>query len=554
MTHCKKEENQHRANSMAESLITNGNADFWKEVKKVTNSKVSISNTIDDTSGTEDIANMWADHYKLLFNSVNPDKYNKKDLYDIEYDSNMCVHIDEITEEIKNLPNGKSPGLDQLMAEHIKFASPRISVLFALLFSSLFVHRIMPLNMIKSVLVPIIKNKSGDLSSKNNYRPIGLSSVCSKLLEKIMLRRITSYIDKNDNQFGFKEKHSTETCIFVLKEILHYFKRHSTTSFVCFMDASKAFDRVNHGKLFNILMKRKIPNYLICMIEFWLNQQLLCVRWGDKISEFFKVHNGVRQGGILSPLLFNIYFDVISDRVKQCGTGCYFNGLLINHLMYADDIVLFSPSAKGLQSLVNCCVDVGDELDIKFNELKTEYMIIYSKQDKQCDVNLPEIYIHGDILQKVTGYKYLGHYITDDMCDNKDILRQIQCNYAKGNMLCRNFGSCTDDVKCMLFKTFLYNMYTVSLWCNFSQLIYNKLVVSYNNIFRFLFQLPRYCSARTMFVESRIKSFNEILRTVAYSLMRRIYMAKDNGIIYAFMNSPARAGSILLKRLKELIY
>ena len=308
----------------------------------------------------------------------------------------MRVTIEEVSNAMKKLPSGKSPGLDNLSSEHFQCANKRVSVLFALLFTSLFVHNYLPQNMLKSVLVPIVKDKSGNLTDKTNYRPIGLNSLCSKLLERIMLERMSTCIENND-QFGFKANHSTESCIFLLKEILHYFKKHSTTSFIGFMDASKAFDRVNHGKLLKILLERNIPKYLICMMEYWLNRQLLCVRWGSSISEFFSVSNGVRQGGILSPFMFNVYFDEISSVLKTCSVGCYFHGILVNHLMYADDIVLFSPSVKGLQTLIDNCVSVGQVLNITFNELKTVYMEILADVDKTCKVNFPTLYLSSEL-------------------------------------------------------------------------------------------------------------------------------------------------------------
>ena len=144
-----------------------------------------------------------------------------------------------------------------------------------ILFTSIFTHGFIPSKMIDSVLVPIIKNKAGTLADKNNYRSTGISSVCSKILERIILDRIERYVVITDNQVGFKRCHSTETSIFLLKEILQYFKRNDTTSFLCFMDASKAFDRINHGKLLNILQEYDIPPYILRILDFWLSHQQL---------------------------------------------------------------------------------------------------------------------------------------------------------------------------------------------------------------------------------------------------------------------------------------
>ena len=131
--------------------------------------------------------------------------------------------------------------------------------------------------------------------------------------------------------------------------------------------------------------------------------------------------------------------------------------------MYADDIVLFCPSAKGLQELINFCVYEGNKLDLTFNENKTIYMTDLSKFDNHCKNQLPQVYINGKTLSLVDTYKYLGHYITSHLVDDKDILRQVQANYAKGKMLCNKFTDCSSEVKGVLFKTYMYSMYTMSL-------------------------------------------------------------------------------------------
>ena len=120
------------------------------------------------------------------------------------------------------------------------------------------------------------------------------------------------------------------------------------------MDASKAFDRLNHGILFDVLIKRKIPLYIVRIIHHWYTRQRICVRWGTYVTKFFSSSNGVRQGGILSPKLFNIYMDRLSNELSSVYIGCILKQQVINHLIYADNIVIFSPSIKGLQCLVHC--------------------------------------------------------------------------------------------------------------------------------------------------------------------------------------------------------
>ena len=180
-------------------------------------------------------------------------------------------------------------------------------------------------------------------------------TACSKIFELCLLEIIEVYLDTYDHQFGFKKQHSTDMCIFTLKSVIKYYTQQSTPVYSCFLDASKAFDRVNHWKLFNKLIVRKVPLLIVRMFIFWYSKQEMCIKWGQSTSSFFTVSNGVRQGGILSPRLFAVYVDDLSKHLHDARSGYFIGHQCINHVMYADDICLLAPSALGLQKLLEMC-------------------------------------------------------------------------------------------------------------------------------------------------------------------------------------------------------
>ena len=100
-----------------------------------------------------------------------------------------------------------------------------------------------------------------------------------------------------------------------------------------FLDAPKAFDRVKHFILFQKLIDRGVPGYIIRLLIYWYSNQTMCIRWSGKLSEYFCVTNGVRQGGILSPYLFNVYMDDLTIALNKCNTECVLGTTIISHLM-----------------------------------------------------------------------------------------------------------------------------------------------------------------------------------------------------------------------------
>ena len=164
-----------------------------------------------------------------------------------------------------------------------------------------------------------------------------------------------------------------------------YLKRLSTlivffTSF--FLDASKAFDRVNHSILFVKLSNSGIPQYVIRILSYWYENQQICVRWSGTYSTLFSVTNGVRQGIILSPYLFNVYVGDLSVALNACRVGCDVGNVIINHLMYADDLVILAPSVAGLYKLLSICGIFGESNDIIFNQKKSASLYFISKKWK----------------------------------------------------------------------------------------------------------------------------------------------------------------------------
>ena len=347
-----------------------------------------------------------------------------------------------------------------------------------------------------------------------------------------MSNRLEEYLWTNDNQFGFKSGHSTDLCIYALTEFIEYFKSRSTSVYVAFLDASKAFDKISHWTLFKKLIDRHVPLYLVVILCYWYQHQEMTVRWGHCISKSFNVTNGVRQGGVLSPQLFNVYIDGLSDILNKSTIGGSLGGKRINHLLYADDLCIVSLSSAGLQHLLSICDQYCATHSLTFNVRKSVCMFFKSKMNKLCD-NVPVV-LSRNTIDFVHETKYLGVIINSSVKTSSDVVRQTRKFYAQTNMLLRNFRYCTNDVKCTLFKSFCANMYCCPLWFNSTSSTIKKLKTSYNSALRNLLLIKKPYSASTMFVAHGIPSFYELLRTSIYRFADRV-SKNSNSIIMACM-------------------
>ena len=543
---CKLDERLIVSEKLADHMKNHEINDFWKDIRKHSKSKSALSNCIDGVTGENAIADLWRDHYESLLNdSTHHDE--KADV--LQSFNNICSHagmyvtMSEVLEVVKDLPNRKSSGLDGLNGESLKYADPLLCLLLSICYTCMFKHSYMPQSMINSIIVPLVKNRCGNLTDKNNYRPIALSSITSKVFEHIILLRLEEYLWTTDNQFGFKSGHSTDLCIYALSELIEYFKSRSTSVYVAFLDASKAFDKISHWTLFRKLIDRNVPMYLIKILCYWYQHQLMSVRWGYSISNVFNVTNGVRQGGILSPKLFNIYIDGLSNILNNSLIGGSLGGKRINHMLYADDLCIVSLSSAGLQKLLSICDEYCASHSITFNVKKSVCMFFKCSVNKHCDNST--VFLSGNQINFVQEVKYLGVLLNPSMKTSIDVSRQTRKFYAQANMLLRNFRYCSNEVKCSLFKSFCTNMYCCPLWFNSTSSSVKKLKCSYNSVLRRLLCIRMPYSASAMFVTHGIPSFYELLRKCIYNFSERI-SSSSNSIIMAclspiiFIFSPIR--------------
>ncbi|XP_060804982.1 uncharacterized protein LOC106137462 [Amyelois transitella] len=397
---------------------------------------------------------------------------------------------------IRKMTRGKSPGHDGLSIEHLKYAGVHLPRVLALFFNFCLSHSYLPEDLMRTLVVPIVKNKTGDVSDLSNYRPISLATIVAKVLDSLLDKQLEKNIKLHDAQFGFRPKLSTESAILCLKQTVHYYTARNTPVYACYLDFSKAFDLVNYEVLWGKL--DGLPSEVTCLLKYWYSNQQNTVRWAGTFSDEYRLQCGVRQGGLSSPRLFNLYINSLIGELTSTGLGCSIDGTCINNISYADDMVLLSPSVGALRRMLSICEQYALTHGLRYNAKKSEFMVFKagSKQYKA-----PAVTLCGTPLHQVSSFKYLGHWITETMSDDVDIERERRALSVRCNMLAH------------------------------ARRAYGALRVQYNNGFRAMLGLPRWCSASAMFAEAHTQDFFAVIRARCASLLNRLRRSTNTILI-----------------------
>ncbi|PSN37775.1 hypothetical protein C0J52_15856 [Blattella germanica] len=212
----------------------------------------------------------------------------------------------EVEMTIEKLKMYKASGIDGIPAELKKSGEEKLRKKIHRLLNLIWKQEAFPNEWRESVIIAIYKKR--DKTDCNNYRGISLLSTSYKISTNILVSRLTPYIDEiiGDHQCAFKRNRSTIDSIFSVRQILEKKWEYNCTVHQLYVDFKMAYDSIKREKLYSIVMNFGIPKKLVRLIGMCLNGTKSRVRVGKQVSYIFEIHNGLKQGDALSPLLFNL--------------------------------------------------------------------------------------------------------------------------------------------------------------------------------------------------------------------------------------------------------
>ena len=398
---CSKKRKRRNAITDKLSQTDKSQREFWKLLDKLSAKKEKTSCYISHKSLTS--------YFKSLLNTKNPTELPPKCTERGPLDNK--ISLEELKKVSGILKSGKSVGIDNINNEMLSCLVEICPKLILKLFNLILEKEDILPDWIISFIVPI--HKGGTKSDPTNYRGISLLSCLGKLFLSIINNRLTKFAVENgilsESQLGFVKGNRTSDAHIIIRNLIDkYCHRGNKKIYSCFIDLSKAFDTVPRDillkKLHNVGIRGKVFN----IIRSIYSNDKAYLKMDGKVTEAFPINQGVRQGCVLSPLLFNIFMADLAKNLSSLEEGFEIGNSKINSIFWADDIVLLCKNGSQLNKMIKMISDYCETNRLTINSKKTKCLIF----NKTGRLIREQFFLNGTLLENVREYKYLGFIVT----------------------------------------------------------------------------------------------------------------------------------------------
>ena len=346
---------EEQCKAMDKGMQSGNSKQAYDTLRTLTKTSQARTPVIEDKEGkllidSGDILKRWTEYCSSLYNfDLQPDISILLDNHHPDGEEDLPVLKEEVEAAIQTLKVGKSPGLDNIPAELLKHGCTETTKVLTVVCQKVWEEKRWPKDWTRSLVIPL--PQKGNLKQCQNYRTISLISHPSKVMLRIILNRLTSKANEvlSEEQAGFRAGRSTIKQIFNCRVIIEKHLQHQRDLFHNFIDFKKAFDRVWHDGLWHVLRGYNTDERLAGVIQALYEHSSSAILLNDQLGEFFKTTVGVRQGCLLSPVLFNMFLErIIQETLQDHHTSISIGGRSLCNLWFADDIDLMGGSSEEL--------------------------------------------------------------------------------------------------------------------------------------------------------------------------------------------------------------
>ena len=382
-----------------------------KDVQQVRMMKDKDGNVMTDE---ESVLRMWKEYYMGLMNEENERDRREIDgeRVNLEVES---ISKEEVRENMQRMKNGKAVGPDDIPVEVWKCLGESALKFLTKLYNRTMESERMPEEWRDSVLIPIFKNK-GDVQSCSNYRGIKLISHTMKLWERIVEKRLRSDLKFSNQQYGFMPGKSTTDALFALRVLMEKYREGQKELHCVFVDLEKAYDKVPREEVWYCMRKSGLAEKYVRIVQDMYDGSTTAVRCAVGVTEGFEVKVGLHQGSALSPCLFAMMMDRMTDEIREEAPWT---------MMFADDIVICSESKEQVEEKLASWRYALERRGMKVNRRKTEYMCVNERQKNSSGT----VKMQGEEVAKVEDFKYLGSTVQSNGECGREVKKRVQAGW-----------------------------------------------------------------------------------------------------------------------------